>query len=494
MKKKQEESIAVWTPQPGPQCDAICADWCPLIFYGGGKYSGKSDFLLGDYLQDLETYREHWQGIIFRRALTEFTELKLRSNELFPKIGGVWHQQQSEWRFPNYGRKEGDQVLMPILRFRYLERLSDIGLYEGHSYPWVGVDEVGNWEDPKAFFRLFTMNRYGRAPIPTKRIRATGNPGGSGHGWIKQYFVDPAPKGSKLLWDDELKINYMFIFGTYRDNKIGMMNDPDYANRMNRAGSPELVRALKDGDFSIVAGAFFPELSYSLHSIDSIKIPDHWVRFMSYDHGACGEGDPFVCCWYAVVGDNEIQNKDDTFSHYPWPRGSLICYRIWTGHKLAKITVNEIAKGIQSRERNEPIIYRVAGGDIGKETGTGPSIRELFHGYGINFGKADQSRVPGWQQLRERLNGVDSKPTLYWFREYWSDVESMQNLQHDPNNPNDADQWDDHLAEATRYGCMSRPWHIQAPKRPEPLDEVFRNPTFDEVWKQRDKEMRVGRR
>lgn len=478
---------ALWTPQPGPQANAIAADWCPIMFYGGGKFSGKSDFLLGDYLQDLETYREHWQGIIFRRALTEFTELKLRANEIFPKIGGKWQEQKSQWVFPYFGTK--DQV--PTLRFRYLENLRDIRLYEGHSYPWIGVDELGDWEDQDAFFRLITCNRYGRHPIPNKRIRATGNPGGRGHLWIKKYFVDPAPMGSKVLFDKVLEKNYMFILGTYRDNKIGMMNDPSYDKNLNRAGSPALVRALKEGDFNVVAGAFF-EFDHR-HVIMPFKIPLHWARIMSMDWGACGEGDPFSIGWWAISDGDDMNGTIPYFK-----RGTMIRYREWYGKGLKRVTVKEVADGIKDREEYDPsTITRWAGGDIKKKLDeSGPSIFEKFADEGIYFGRADMNRTSGWLTMREYLKGykgynnldeVIEIPKVYVFASCIHSIEIIPTIQYNPKDANDIEEVHDDLPDEWRYGLMSRPAASDKPAKAKSLAEKFKEPTINELWEQREK-------
>lgn len=482
-RKSEGESkapLALWCPQPGPQANAITADWCPLLFYGGGKFSGKSDFLLGDYLQDLTTYREHWQGIVFRRALTEFTELKLRANELFPKIGGRWQDQKSQWIFPDFGTK--DQV--PTLRFRYLENLRDIRLYEGHSYPWVGIDELGDWEDQNAFFRLLTCNRYGRYPIPNKRTRATGNPGGRGHLWIKKFFVDPAPLGSKLLYDEQLKMNYMFILGTYNDNRIGIDNDPDYPNRMNRAGSPALVKALKEGDFSVVAGQFF-EFNLN-HIIEPFPIPKHWTRYMSMDWGACGEGDPFSIGWWAVSDGTDFGGSIPYFR-----RGTKIRYREWYGKGLPRVAVREVAAGIMQREAGEKILWRTAGGDIKKKLDeSGPSIKEMFAAFGINFMQADMSRVSGWLEMRDNLKGMDGTPSVFTFSTCRDSCEVIPSIQHSQKDANDIEQVNDDIADEWRYALMSRPFATDEPAREKPLEERFKPPTINELWELKERQER----
>lgn len=488
---KKRVEAALWVPQPGPQANAIAADWCPIMFYGGGKFSGKSDFLLGDYLQDIETYREHWQGIIFRRALTEFTELKLRASEIFPKIGGKWQEQKSQWIFPFFGTKDGTRF--PILRFRYLENLRDIRLYEGHSYPWIGVDELGDWEDQDAFFRLITCNRYGRHPIPNKRIRATGNPGGRGHLWIKKYFVDPAPLGSKVLYDDVLEKNYMFILGTYRDNRIGMMNDPSYDKNLNRAGSPALVRALKEGDFNVVAGQFF-EFNQG-HVIPPFKIPRHWARIMSMDWGACGEGDPFSIGWWAV---SDGTDENGTIPYFK--RGTMIRYREWYGAGMKRVSVKEVAQGIKEREQYDPpSIMRWAGGDIKiKRDASGPSVFEMFADEEIYFGRADMNRTSGWLKMRDYLRGDKNEegieiPKVYCFASCIHSIEVIATIQYSQKDANDIEEVNDHIPDEWRYALMSRAEASEKPPAAKSLAEKFKNPTLDELWAKRERMMKKRR-
>lgn len=440
--------IPVWTPQLGPQTDAITADWCPILFYGGAKYGGKSDFMLGDYLQDVPKYKEHWQGILFRRSYKQFTDLITRSKQLFPRCGAEWKKGDSEWHF-----REGS-----ILRFRYLESLDDIEQYWGHSYPWIGVDELGEWEDKVAFFRLFTNLRYGAAPIPTKRIRASGNPGGPGHQWVKEYFIDPAPKGYEPIWDEELQMHRLFIPASMEDNIAGLENDPGYEARMNRAGSPELVKAWRYGLWDIVAGAFFPELGQG-HKIRPFDIPQHWARYRAMDWGACGEGDPFTIGWFAI--------SDGSLPFFP--PDTIVCYRVWHGRGLPKQIATDVADGIRMREaKDPPMMYSVAGGDIEQERGLGVTIFERFNQRGVYFRRADMRRAHGANEVRQRIVGKNSKPSIY-FVDGETDAlfDCLQTLQHDPKNLNDCLQKNDDPYDMLRYFCMSRPFMTKEPPKPE---------------------------
>lgn len=485
----------IWTPQPGPQVDAITADWCPIVLYGGAKFGGKTDFLLGDWLQDVDTYREHWQGIIFRRALTEFTEIKLRAKEMFPKYGATWHEQAHEWRFHN----GPNGTVGSILRLKYLDKFEQISLYEGHSYSWIAIDELGDWEDANAFFRIVTLNRYARAPVPTKRIRASCNPGGRGHAWIKEYFIDPAPGGYEPLFDETLQCYRLFIPAKLDDNKIGLKNDPGYEHRLNRAGSPALVRALRYGDWNIVAGAFFSKFC-NLNIVRPFEIKSWWTRFESFDPGY---SDPFCHTWWAVVSEPTQALTLASDEPHTIPKGSIVCYREWYGEKEKldgertrgiKLTIKEHAAGLHKRESGEKITYRVAGHDLWAVK-KGPSDKEEFGDEKIYYGKAEITRQPGWRRLADRIEGVDDTPAIYWFESCHKCIQHIPLAQHDKKDAEDVEESPtDHTLDSCRYAVMSRPWGASKPARAKTLEENFKPPTVEQLWAQREQLMKSGRR
>lgn len=431
-----------WRPQPGPQLDAINAHWCEELLFGGARGGGKSDFLLGDFCHEVNEYGADWRGIMFRRSYPQLDELLTQSHRVigdsFPDarfIGG----DAREWRFTSGA----------TLKFRHLGCDADAEKYQGHQYTWIGFDELGNWPSDRSYNLMKACLRSGARPIPNKRIRASANPGGAGHQWIKARFIDQAPRGYQPIIDPDTGGLRMFIPSKLSDNHALMAHDPDYAARLRGVGSAELVRAWLEGDWSVVSGAYFDMFDMSRHVIKPLVLPQEWTRFMAMDWGSAK---PFSIGWYAV--------SDGTLPQFP--AGALIRYREWYGaarpNEGLKLTVEQVGYGVRDKTP-EPVQYAVADPAIFAQDG-GPSIAErLNRSSGIRWRPADNKRLAGWDQMRSRFIGADGKPMLYFFETCTHAIRTIPSLQHDSVKSEDLDSdSEDHAADEVRYACMSRPW------------------------------------
>ena len=112
------------------------------------------------------------------------------------------------------------------------------------------------------------------------KFLGTGNPGGPGHSWVKARYIDPAPLGYEIIISEftnpfngrKLAKERVFIPSKVTDNKY--LGDSYIAN-LSQVGSEELVRAWLQGDWNVIAGAYFPEFSQE-HIIEPFLIPKHW--------------------------------------------------------------------------------------------------------------------------------------------------------------------------------------------------------------------------
>jgi hypothetical protein len=462
-----------WVAQDGPQLTAIQKHWVEELFFGGAVGGGKSDYLLGDFAQDVPTYGPAWHGILFRKSYPQLEELVMRSKVIYPAWFGLdplkaWNKGEHMWTWPNGS----------TLRFRHAEDDDSWMQYQGHQYTWMGFDELPHWSNPTFYQQLKTRLRSAHN-IPNKRIRGTGNPGGVGHGWIKAYFkIDRFPLGSVLIPADRQGGSRMFIRSKVTDNRILLENDPKYIDRLSRLGSDALVKMYLEGDWNVIAGAFFAEFSTERHVLMPFEVPKDWLRFRSADWGSSA---PFSVGWYAVSeGDVEVPYAGNERGRILIPRGAIVKYREWYGMKQPeegeestynvglKLTAEEFAQGIRDREESwEKFSMSVMDPSAFKQDG-GPSIAERcsVRPYNISFQRADNQRKAGWDMMRARLKGDprhDDVPMLFFTQLCPDSIRTIPMLQHDRGKAagaiEDVDtESEDHAGDETRYACMARPW------------------------------------
>jgi hypothetical protein len=236
-----------------------------------------------------------------------------------------------------------------------------------------------------------------------------------------------------------------------------LRNDPTYVLRLRQSGSEALVKAWLEGNWDIVDGAYFDEFDEAIHVKDRGYIrfaPPQTVRFRSFDWGSAK---PFSCGWWAIA-DGTWPATD------PLPFGAIFRYREFYGasapNKGLGSTADLVARQILEMERNERIRYAVADPAIFIRNG-GPSIAESMAT--CRWRRADNKRLPGWEQVRQRLVGDvfggEIKPMMYFADCCEDTIRTLPVLQHDENDEEDLDtDGEDHAADDIRYACMSRPW------------------------------------
>lgn len=477
-----DDPLCVWEAQPGPQSDLIR---CPTfeVFFGGARGGGKTDGVLGEWLVHSDEYGAYAIGLMVRRSITQLAETIERSREIYAALGAVFNEQSKMWRFPNGAR----------LRFAYLERDQDADAYQGHSYTRVYVEEIGTFPSDKTILKLMATLRSG-AGVPVG-FRATGNPGGPGHNWVKARYIDPAPGGWKIINDQSTGLERIYIPSRVTDNAyLGQ----DYVQRLRASGSATLVRAWLEGDWDAIEGAFFDCWSPQM-VVAPFAIPDDWVRFRSGDWGSFS---PFSFGWWAVVQDDYETASHVSGKRHTLPRGALVRYREWYGSTNPsnsiglKLTAEQVADGIIAREsKDSRVAYGVIDPSTFKVDG-GPSIgerinRKLVDAKLASFRAADNTRVSqkdgknkrgpmnGWDQMRARMVGIDGVPMIYCFNTCLASIRTIPVLQHDPVKAEDLDtESEDHAADDWRYACSSRPW-MRTVKEPEKPADAYRPPRDD---------------
>lgn len=435
---EHDQSYIAFKPHEGPQTDFLASSETDIL-YGGAAGGGKSYALLMDAIR-YAGHKSH-KALLLRRTLKELEELMDISRELYPLAypGAVWKETKKTWEFPS-GAK---------LFFGYLEKDGDVYQYQGKSYNWIGFDELTQL--PTQFPWDYLRSRC-RSTDPFLRdkcvMRATANPGGVGHDWVKAMYITPAAP-NVTHWVKFVdsngkvhKISRKFIPAKLSDNPT-LAEGGEYETMLLSLGDPILVQRLLEGDWDVVEGAAFPEFDPKIHLIAPFPIPPNWERVKGIDYGYRA---PSCCLWGAI-------NPED---------GTLIIYRELYEKGLTGI---ELGRRISEMEADEGfIISGVLDGASWNQTGTtGPTVGEELtsvQGGRHKLRRADKNRIAGKIQIHERLR-LDphfKRPKIQFFHTCANVVRQIQSIPLDPNNREDVDtKAEDHAYDALRYLVMSRP-------------------------------------
>ena len=443
---KQQQREVIFEPNPGPQTEFLAAPEREVL-YGGAAGGGKSYGLLADPLRYFGN--ANFNGLILRRTNDELRELVWKSQELYPKAypGAKWQEKKSQWIFPS-GAK---------LWMTYLERPEDVLRYQGQAFSYIAFDELTQHATPFAWDYMRSRLRTTDPDLPLF-MRATTNPGGPGHQWVKRMFVDPAPAGkpfdaTDLETGDVMKypeghekagkalFKRRFIPATLKDNPH-LFSDGSY--EANLLSLPEMQRRqLLEGDWAIAEGAAFPEFRHKDHVIEPFEIPLDWRRFRSCDFGYSSYS---AVHWLAV---------DPAYE-------TLIVYRELY---LSKHTAKDLGRAVMDAEAGEKISYGVLDSSCWHNRGQiGPSIAEEMISMGCRWRPSDRSagaRVAGKNRLHELLK-VDPEtesPGIVIFNNCRQLIADLPVIPSCPKGSDDIDvrYSSDHAYDSIRYAIMSRP-------------------------------------
>jgi len=359
----------------------------------------------------------------------------------------------------------------------------DVIKYQGVEINLLLIDELTHFSEYIYKF-LRGRVRIGGLQIPEglfgdlPRIVCGSNPGGVGHEFVKSEFIDNKnPLEIYQMSDEEGGMTRQFIPAKLEDNPTMTENDPLYKHKLLGLGGA-LAKAMLDGDWDAIEGAYFDTFNKDIHIVKDFEIPHDWYKIRGFDWGYSA---PFGVLWGAI-SDGSLINIGG--KHISFPRDSLIIYREyygWTGkpNKGLKMELPEIAKNTMQMQDNEVMNKQVADPAIFDESkkNMGMTQAEELAKYGCIYERADNKRVAGWQQIRSRLTGRDGKPLIYITEGCKSLIRTLPIMQYDKTKPEDLDtSLEDHLLDVLRYICMARPITIDIKEAvPDPAKDFWNN-------------------
>mgnify|MGYP003630180102 FL=1 len=351
----------------------------------------------------------------------------------------------------------------------------DVGKYLSSEMHVLLIDELTTFSE-RMYRQLRARVRMVGVTIPDKyagsfpRILCGSNPGNVGHLFVKDTFVDgKEPLKIYKAPPEEGGMYRQYIPARVNDNPALLEQDPTYVDKLRGIGSDALVRAMLEGDWNVVEGAFFDCWSDDKHVVRPFTIPEHWTKFISGDWGSAA---PFSFGWWAVVSDDHKLEGGRVL-----PRGCMIRYREWYGspnHKNVglKMVAEDVGAGIAERTgKDEELHYNIIDPAAFAEDG-GPSIAErIYEGGGPYFKRADNKRIAragamgGWDTMRARMKGdTNGNPMIVCFNTCVDSIRTIPAMQHDLMRPEDLDTtMEDHAVDEWRYACMSRPYTTKIP-------------------------------
>jgi hypothetical protein len=472
----------VWAPQAGSQQAFLS---CPEyeVLYEGTRGPGKTDALLMDFAQHIgKGYGAEWRGILFRQTYPELADVVAKSKKWFFRIWpkATFNEAQTRWRFP-----DGEELL-----FRQFRVQDDYWSYHGHAYPWIAWEELTTYPDDKCYRVMMACSRSTKPGMPRK-YRATTNPYGVGHNWVKARFHLPlaprhiiGPVVKEMDEDGKPLPERRAIRGHLSENRLLLHADPNYIQRIKAAArnAAELA-AWIDGSWDIVAGGMFDDCWIpAFHVVPNLThdmIPKRWKIVRAYDHG---QSRPFSVGWWAESNGEPIRLPNGRYlGTVP---GDVVRVFEWYGwRKIAnegmRLTAVEIAQGILEREMEWKIYGRartgVADSSIFDDYEPGRSVAGDMQRTGVSWFAADKgagSRAQGWQQMRNFLKGAiplqgagRTEKGMFICQRCDQFLRTVPVLPRDDKNLDDVDtDAEDHIGDETRYYLRRKRMEMSAGK------------------------------
>lgn len=235
--------------------------------YGGAAGGGKTDALLMAALQHVDV--PGYAALLFRRTYQDLAlpgAVMDRSHEWLRGSAARWSEVDHRWTFPSGA----------TLTFGYLQSENDKFRYQGAEVQFIGFDELTQFKESQYLYLFSRLRRLEGSSVPIK-MRAATNPGGVGHEWVRQRFIDPPDEPDRVFVPARLSDNPYLDSGEY-------MHSLDQLDAVTRA-------QLLDGNWDVMPeGDRFRREWFGSALAERPAFLSHWVRYFD-KAGTEGGGD-----------------------------------------------------------------------------------------------------------------------------------------------------------------------------------------------------------
>lgn len=443
------------------------------LLYGGAAGGGKSHYeraaaiLWCSQIPGLQVY-------LFRREFPDLYKNHMEGPTGFPAMLASWvdagickiNYSANQIKFWN-GSK---------IHLCHCKNEKDIYGYQGAEIHVLMMDELTHFTE--AMYRYLRGRvRLGGLKVPEHlrsvfpRVVCGTNPGGIGHNWVKNTWITPAPPMALVRQEkSEGGLLRQYVPAKLSDNPTLLINDPDYIDRLEGLGNEALIKAMRDGDWNIVAGGALDDVWSDRVAIPRFRIPSGWRVDRSHDWGSAK---PFSNIWWAEADGTEATLPNG--QKWAPPKGTLIAIQEWYGAKRPneglKMPARKVARGIKDMDTSllsakwisRPVRPGPADNAIADTQNPGaPTIADDMAKEGVRWERSDKSpgsRINGLELLRTRLaetaKDVPEGPAFYIMDHCRQLLDHLPVLQRDAKKPEDVDSAsEDHDYDATRYRVL----------------------------------------
>lgn len=404
------------------------------VLFGGAAGGGKSYGQVVDALLFALLYPGSKQ-LILRRTFAELEKSLIRAAlALYPREVYTFNSSTHTGRFKNGS----------VIDFGYCATENDVYQYQSAEYDVIRFDELTHFTEAQY---VYLISRVRGANSYPKQIKSSTNPGGIGHAWVKERFIDNAEPGVAFVGEDGM--DRIFIPSLLDDNRFLVRGDPNYKKRLLALPERE-KRALLYGDWNIFDGQYFSEFRRDKHVIAPFEVPRGWRRYRTIDYGL----DRLVCLWIAIS-----------------PTSDVYVYREYCESNLP---ISASARAIEERTpQGEDIYATLAPPDLwSRSQETGKTKASIFSEYGINFTKTSNEREAGWLAIKELLCDTGGGPRLKIFSTCTELIRCLPALVVDKLRPTDCQNEPHELTHAPDALRGFAIFHTRPAKRPEAAKKV----------------------
>lgn len=401
------------------------------VLYGGAGGGGKSQSLLALAIRTCIRY-PGIQIFWFRKTFPQLNQSVLRNLARYnyaKSVGGQWNGSKYELRFPGAS----------ILTFAHAKNMEEAAALSSAEINMLIIDERTTMPPDVVEF-LYTRIRSGVEGVPCLGARSASNPGYIGHGVVKADYVDATDHGTREFTDKAGR-RRIFIPAKASDNPyVG-----DYEKTLEGIADPDLRARIKDGDWSAMPDAAFPDWKHDRIVVPAFELPATWQRRGGMDYGWAA---PSVYMAAARDGDG----------------------RLWFYRELTMVQTPEREQARQILAANAGHDVQVIAADPAMWGKTGSSLppADQMATEGLHLTKADNDRLGGKSRMHTYLAEAPACP---YHRDLgWATcpllhvlegacpqfVKTMGELPRDPHRPEDVDtDGPDHWYDGGRYLIMS---------------------------------------